>query len=585
VAEKYTVVLEARVGGRYEEHGTIGDEEWTNVGQVLIYDPPRQMAFTLQTRRGDGSLSPLTTVTLTLADLGNRTRVTLEHDLEGSARNQREPKVRRLDAGWAHALEELRIIAIAGASPEMVDSPQRVVRKQIEIDAPPNRVWPYVATAEGCRRWFCTVADQYALTLEAKVGGRFEQQMTVRGKRYHSVGEVLLYDPPRRIIFTTRSADRSGSPAASTMVTILVTDLGDRTRVSVQESGFERLPEDQRDQIFRSTDQGWAAAMEDLYGLLMEEALPQLGHLFVYQTIEINAPADRVWWFVATEEGRRERERRIGYPPGHIEHEIFEAREGGQWESAGTSAHMGDRYRQFGRILTYDPPRLLVMTLQEEGWSAETTVTYRLTEYFGRTRVTLIHSGFEKLKPQRRAMTRKAYEIGRFKSLERLRALIEGGESAPHWPLYVRQEIEIDAPIERVWHFVGTQEGSLKRHQLERVPGRTDYQAETLEARVGGRYELRGVYEGTPFRIVGEVLAYDPPHLLALSWREEQWPVETLVRFRLQEAGGRTYLTVIHNGFEHLPSEYREKTLKEYEAGRKRGLDVLKALLGPRDFE
>ncbi len=579
VAEKYTVTLEARVGGRYEEHGTIGNEEWTNVGEVLVCDPPRRLAFTLQTKRSDGTLSPLTTVTITLAELGKRTRVTLEHDLDRLVPEQREAKFRSFDVGWAHALEELRIIAASGASVEMVDSPRRAVRKEIEIDAPPDRVWPYVATAEGCRRWFCTVAEHYTLTLDPRVGGRFEQRMTVKGKRYHSVGEVLVYDPPRRFIFTSRSADSPGGLSVPTTVTILLTNLGDRTGVSVQESGFELLPKDQREGTFRSTDQGWAAAMEDLYGLLTREELPALGRLLVYQTIEINAPADRVWWFLATEEGRRERARRVDYPPGHVEREVFEAREGGQWECVDTSGHMGDRYRQFGRILRYDPPRLLVMTLQEEGWSAETTVSYRLTEYFGRTRVTLVHSGFEQLWPQRRRMTRKAYEIGRFKSLERLRALVEGQEIAPYRPLHIRKEIEIGAPIERVWHFVGTQEGSLARHRGEGVPGRVEYETETLEARVGGRYELRGVYEGASFRIVGEVLAYDPPQLLALSWREEQWPVETLVRFRLKEDAGRTHLTVIHNGFEHLPVEYRERALKEYEAGRKRGLDVLKDVL------
>jgi len=579
VADKYTVILEARVGGRYEEHGTIGDEEWTNVGEVLTYDPPRQLAFTLQTQRSDGSQSPLTTVTITLADLGPHTRVTLHHDLGPLAPQTREAKFHRFDVGWAHALEELRIMAVAGAPPEMLDAPRRAVRKDIEIDAPPDRIWRYVATSEGCRRWFCTVAEQYTLTLDPRVGGRFEQRMTVRGKQFHSIGEVLVYDPPRRFIFSTRSADSSGTPSTPTTVTILLFNLGDRTRVSVMESGFERLPDDQRERTFRSTDQGWTAAMEDLYGLITQDELPQLGRLFVYQTVEINAPVDRVWWFLATVEGQREQKHRIDYPQGHIEHAIFEPREGGQWESTGTSAHLGERYRKFGRILRYEPPRMLVMTLQEEGWSAETTVTYRLAEYFGRTRVTLIHSGFEKLKPQRRAMTRKAYEIGRFKSLERLQALVEGQKIAPHRPLHIRKEIAIRAPIERVWHFVGTQEGSLARHQAERRPGHVDYQAETLEARVGGRYELRGVYEGTPFRILGEVLAYDPPQLLALSWREEQWSIETLVRFRLHEDAGYTHLTVIHNGFEHLPSESRERILKEYEAGRKRGLDVLKALL------
>jgi hypothetical protein len=71
----------------------------------------------------------------------------------------------------------------------------------------------------------------------------------------------------------------------------------------------------------------------------------------------------------------------------------------------------------------------------------------------------------------------------------------------------------------------------------------------------------------------------DPPQVLALSWREDHWSVDTFVRFRLAAVGGRTRLTVIHHGFEHLPVQMRQKAVKEYEAGRKRGIEVLRALL------
>lgn len=579
VADKYEVTLEERVGGRYEEHGAIGNDAWTNIGEILTYDPPRRLMFTLQTRRRDGSVSPVTTVTISLVDLGGRTRLTLEHDLQSVEPERRETKFRGFEVGWAHALEELRMIVESGVAAQPEGVAPLAVHKRIEIDAPPDRVWPYVATAEGCRKWFCTVAEQYDLVLEPKVGGRYEQRMMVKGTLYHSIGAVLAYDAPRRLIFTARPVSSNSVPSLPTTVTIVLTDLGDRTGVSVTERGFELLPEAECKRVFGSSDQGWSAAMEDLFAILARDLLFALGHLLIYQSVEIEAPADRVWWFLATEEGRRESDQRVGYPADHYEREVFEAREGGRWESAGRSAHSGDPYRQFGRILTYEPPRLLVMTLQEDGWPTETTVTYRLTEYFGKTRVTLIHSGFEKLPPERREMTRKAYEIGRYKSLDRLRALVEGEETQIHRPLFVRKEIEITAPIGRVWHFVGTQEGSLARHRAESVPRRFEYRDEILEERVGGRYELSGIYEGTPFRISGRVLAYDPPHLLALSWREDGWPVDTLVRFRLAESDGRTHVTVVHNGFEHLPTEYRERAQREYETGRQRGLELLKALL------
>jgi len=570
------IVLEPWPGGRYEEHAVYDGEPHHVVGSVLTYDPPQTFVHGYRAQRADGTAWPVETiVSLFLTAIGARTRVVVEHS--GFERLPVEYARRVHEAwseGWGAAFEHLPEIVR-----EEIERPAPlVVRKEIEIDAPPDRVWPYVATQAGYTRWSCTVADVYDVVLEERVGGAYREHGVAKGDEWTNVGRILTYDPPRALAFMFQSQRSDGSLSPEMTVTITLMDLGRRTRVLLEHTGFEGLPAERRAVSFRSFDQGWGHALEELFGLIAQDLLPALGRLLIYQSVEISAPADRVWWFLATEEGRQERNRRIGYPPSHYDQETFEPREGGRWESSGISAHSGDRYRQFGHIVRYDPPRLLVMTLQEEGWPAATTVTYRLTEYFGKTRVTLIHSGFEHLPPERREAARKAYAIGRFKSLERLRALVEGREVEAARPLYVRKEIEIDAPVDRVWEFIGTQQGSLRRHQAENVPGQVGYAAETLEERVGGRYEIRGIFHGEPFRISGEVLAYDPPRVLALSWREEGWPVDTLVRFRLTDLGGRTRVVVVHNGFEHLPAELRDRAMREYETGRQRGLEVLRAL-------
>lgn|GEM_PF-2500106 len=286
---------------------------------------------------------------------------------------------------------------------------------------------------------------------------------------------------------------------------------------------------------------------------------------------------------LATQAGRCEFWR-FSYPPDHTQKEEFEEKAGGHWESAGISAYSGDRYRQFGRILVYDPPHRLVFTLQEEGWPAETTVTYRLVEHHGKTRVTLVHSGFERLPVERRERARTAYEIGRFKGLERLRDFVEGRPVEVQYPISVRKEIDPDAAISRVWWYVASQEGSLRRHAAENRPGIVEYHSEVLEPRVGGRYELSGLFYGQAFQITGRVVAWDPPHLLALTWREAYWSVDTLVTFRLVEVSAeKTRLIVIHNGFEHLPREIRDREAKEYDEGRRRGLEVLVRLLASRE--
>jgi uncharacterized protein YndB with AHSA1/START domain len=452
-------------------------------------------------------------------------------------------------------------------------------RREIEIDAPPERLWTAVATEDGYARWSCARAEAYEVVLEPRVGGRYQEHGTSRGTAWTGIGRVIAYDPPTRMAFTFRVQRADGTLLPELAVTILLVDLGGRTRVVLEHTDLNQLSHISDGALLRSFEERWIGGLEDLYAIVAQEVLPALGHLLIYQAVEIQAPAERVWHYLATEEGRRAR-LRLSYPQEHRAREVFEARAGGRWESAGISAHSGDPYRQFGRVVIYEPPRHLAFTLQEEGWPAETLVTYRLTELSAKTRVTLVHSGFERLPAERRERARKAYEIGRFKGLERLRDLVEGRDVEVQYPISIRKEIELDAAIDTVWRYVGTEEGSRRRHAVESIPGSIEYHDEVLEATVGGRYELRGAFHGRSFQIHGRVVAYDPPRLLAMTWREADWPVDTLVTFRLTEAaGGKTTLVVIHAGFEHLPPESRGRTAREYDVGRQRGLEALGRLL------
>lgn len=139
-------------------------------------------------------------------------------------------------------------------------------------------------------------------------------------------------------------------------------------------------------------------------------------------------------------------------------------------------------------------------------------------------------------------------------------------------------------PIERVWWYVATQEGNRTRHKVGSTAD-IRYGEETLEEHEGGRYELRGVHQGQPFRVTGRVLAYDPPRRLVLSWREDGWPAETVVTFSLTERTGRTRVAVIHSGFENLPPEARDGARESYAMGRERSMETLRRLLMNRDGE
>jgi uncharacterized protein YndB with AHSA1/START domain len=71
--------------------------------------------------------------------------------------------------------------------------------------------------------------------LEARVGGRLYERFVDDDE--HEIGRVIACDPPHRIVFTWTSPRWPGA----TEVEVMFTPEGERTRVSVEHRGFERL--------------------------------------------------------------------------------------------------------------------------------------------------------------------------------------------------------------------------------------------------------------------------------------------------------------------------------------------------------
>jgi uncharacterized protein YndB with AHSA1/START domain len=69
-----------------------------------------------------------------------------------------------------------------------------------------------------------------------------------------------------------------------------------------------------------------------------------------------------------------------------------------------------------------------------------------------------------------------------------------------------------------------------------------------LERGVGGRfYEKR--HNGTEYEI-GRVRAYEPPSLLAFTWRAPSWDVTTRVEIRFSAESSGTRVELEHSGWE-----------------------------------
>lgn len=84
-----------------------------------------------------------------------------------------------------------------------------------------------------------------------------------------------------------------------------------------------------------------------------------------------------------------------------------------------------------------------------------------------------------------------------------------------------------------------------------------------LQLQVGGRfYERRP--DGTEYDI-GRVTAYQPPSLVAFTWRAPSWEVTTSVEIRFTAEGNGTRIELEHSGWEQ-DAKTRDAR-KNYESG------------------
>jgi uncharacterized protein YndB with AHSA1/START domain len=127
------------------------------------------------------------------------------------------------------------------------------VTASVRITAPPEVVFPYFTDPALAVKW---IAD--AAYLDAHPGGTLA--IDVRGNPAR--GEYVVVDPPRRVVFSRGSEDRSDFPPGSSTVEVVLRADGDETVVTLT---HRDLPtEDHR----RSHREGW----EEFLGLLAAEA-------------------------------------------------------------------------------------------------------------------------------------------------------------------------------------------------------------------------------------------------------------------------------------------------------------------------
>jgi len=138
------------------------------------------------------------------------------------------------------------------------------IEKQVLLRAPRARVWRAITDVREFGTWF-----------QAKLEGDFREGATVRG-RVTSAGyehvplEIMIerIEPERLLAYRWRpyaidpSVDYSNEP--TTLVEFRLEDAPGGTRVTIVESGFDRVPIARRAEAYRAHDGGWVEQAENL---------------------------------------------------------------------------------------------------------------------------------------------------------------------------------------------------------------------------------------------------------------------------------------------------------------------------------
>lgn len=138
------------------------------------------------------------------------------------------------------------------------------IERSVELKAPVERVWRALTDHEQFGQWFRVKLDGPFVVGQPSTG-----YITHPG--YEHVrwkADVVRMDPPHVFAFTWhpygigQTVDYSAEEPTLVEFRVEPTDGG--SRVTVVESGFDKVPAHRRDEAFRMNSQGWTIQVENI---------------------------------------------------------------------------------------------------------------------------------------------------------------------------------------------------------------------------------------------------------------------------------------------------------------------------------
>jgi uncharacterized protein YndB with AHSA1/START domain len=143
------------------------------------------------------------------------------------------------------------------------------VERSIWIDTLPERAWQAVTEVEQLNRWYATY---YHWKIPALTVGETVMFYNKDNEADAQIATIAVVDPPKE--FTLRWQSSTDYPAVSLVTSFLLAAENGGTRVTIHESGYENVPEAERQQWLDNTGHGYTLSMENLKAHLEGRPIP-----------------------------------------------------------------------------------------------------------------------------------------------------------------------------------------------------------------------------------------------------------------------------------------------------------------------
>ena len=160
-------------------------------------------------------------------------------------------------------------MSTASASPTNSSTTDRI-EKTMVLRAPRSRVWRALTDPAQFSEWFgVRLKDPFS------PGARVQGPVTSPGYEHLTMDITIDRVQPERL-FSWRwqpGCDSNvDSTEPATLVVFELEDVPEGTRLTVKESGFDRIPPARRSKAYRENDEGWTGQFKNLRKYLAPEA-------------------------------------------------------------------------------------------------------------------------------------------------------------------------------------------------------------------------------------------------------------------------------------------------------------------------